>query len=187
MRFFFTGKRIFGIRPGISLGPEDFRAHPPRRQAGTGGGPSGPNGGNFVYVVTGDHGWIKVGVTSNPNARLAQLRTGSPVPIQYAFLGVTDGDAYAIESGAHATLDRYRASGEWFSCQPQMAVAAVSAAAYSAGANIASVRLEQVPQILAATAAAIAQPEKNPSRAKWWAFGIAIWVLFFILAGQPSP
>ncbi len=69
MRFFFIGPRILGIRPGISFGPSDFRkAFAPNASRSN-------MTGSFVYVIRGDHNLVKVGVSTNPNARLAQLRS----------------------------------------------------------------------------------------------------------------
>jgi hypothetical protein len=122
MRFFFMGPRILGIRPGISFGAEDFgRGRRIQR------GPAEPMTGGFVYVVRGDHNMVKVGVTTNPRARLASLRTGSAFPIDYAYLAVTPGDSgAAIEAAAHKLLDKHRCNGEWFDVQPEMAVAAIA-------------------------------------------------------------
>jgi hypothetical protein len=56
VRFFFLGPRIFGIRPGISLGASDFRkAFAPRA-------PRSNMTGSFVYVIEGAAGHHKIGV-----------------------------------------------------------------------------------------------------------------------------
>src|SRR2546423_562010 len=94
VRFWLSGPRMFGVRPGISISPNDLRPKPKptslRRAAGDN------IEGSFVYVVRGDHNMIKIGVTTNPAARLASLRTGSPFPIDFAFIGVTPGPGYDI-------------------------------------------------------------------------------------------
>ena len=77
MRLLLFGPRIFGLRTGISLGREDWaelNAQP--RSTATGIDPDH----SFVYVVKADNGWCKIGMTTNPNARLAQLRSGDVLP-----------------------------------------------------------------------------------------------------------
>src|ERR1700681_3444478 len=120
MRFFLIGPRILGIRPGISFGANELlrlSAKPKHRKPGE------PITGSFVYVIRGDHDLVKVGVTTNPTARLAQLRTASAFPIDYAYLAVTPGDSRAaIEAATHTLLDKHRCNGEWFDVAPEMAV-----------------------------------------------------------------
>lgn len=146
MRFFFTGPRIFGIRPGVSFGAGDLRGAAAPRAARSrwrhasdlnlsAPVPKAETGG-FVYVVRGDHNLIKIGVSTNPNARLATLRTASPFPISFAYVCAVQGpatEAYAIEADAHALLARQRLAGEWFDISPDMAVGAIAAAAHKAG------------------------------------------------------
>ena len=73
MRFFLGLPRILGLRTGVILGKDDiFEKRSARRP---------PQEGSFVYVVKGDHRLAKIGVTTNPNARLAALRTASGLPI----------------------------------------------------------------------------------------------------------
>ncbi len=143
MRFWISGPRIFGLRPGVSFAPKDFqqaklvRPQEPARMTG-----------GFIYVIRGDHGLLKIGISTNPSARIAQLRTASPFPLDFEYIGAMNGFGENVEREAHATLEKYRTNGEWFDCSPEMAVAAVSAAAYRLGEPIASVRQEQVPQII---------------------------------------
>lgn len=162
MRLFFLGPRILGIRPGISLGPEDLRRlnrpKADRVQA---------QQGSFIYVMKGDHGYCKIGVSRNPLDRLATLHTASPVPLSMAYVAVTPGDAYNIEALAHAALAGQRVNGEWFNCSVSQAVAAVSGAAYELGEPIqpapAGVQPAQfVGQILQIAASAPAQRERIP-------------------------
>lgn len=72
----------------------------------------------------------KVGISSNPTARLASLQAAVPFPLSFAFIGVTDGtDGGAIEREAHRLLDRCRVEGEWFDCSTEAAISAVTGAA----------------------------------------------------------
>jgi hypothetical protein len=66
MRFWLSGPRILGIRPGISFQPSDFRPRPSR-----------PRAASYIYVIKGEENNVKIGVTKKPAERLAQLRTGS--------------------------------------------------------------------------------------------------------------
>ena len=156
--FFFTGRRIFGIRPGVIFGPGDFR-RAPRVTAG------GQMEGSFVYVLRGDHNMTKIGVSTNPNARLASLRTASAFPIDFAFVGVTPGTGYDIEKRAHDMLANHRCNGEWFDVTPEMAVAAVHGAAHQLGQPIQPLKPEWVDQILKIVAAG---GNAASAKAPWW-------------------
>lgn len=127
MRFFLFGPRFMGIRPGVSFSPNDLVS---RNQA------SSQITGSFVYVLRGDHNMVKIGVTTNPAARLATLRTGSAFPIDFAFLAATPGDGFDIEQAAHAILSRQRVNGEWFDVSPEMAIAAVTGASAKLGRQL---------------------------------------------------
>jgi Meiotically up-regulated gene 113 len=47
--------------------------------------------GTYVYVIGGDHGRQKIGVSDDPRRRIGELQTGSPFPLRFAFVGQTDG------------------------------------------------------------------------------------------------
>ena len=142
MRFFLMGPRIFGIRPGVSFGAEDFRGRRTQR------GPAEPMTGSFLYVIRGDHNMVKIGVSTNPNARLASLRTASAFPIDFSYIAVTPGTGFDIEQAAHEMLKGDRCSGEWFDVPPEMAVAAIAGAAHKLGQPILPVTAEVANQIL---------------------------------------
>jgi Meiotically up-regulated gene 113 len=152
MRFYLRGPRVMGIGTGISFGPEDFRRPNTRAQ-------SSSNGGSFLYVITGDHERVKVGVSIDPNKRRAQLQTGSPFPLRIAYVAVTPGTGYDIEGEAKRTLDRYRcpdgSGDEWFNVPVEMAVAAVNAAAFERGQPLCQLTQEA----LDATLRVMALPE----------------------------
>jgi hypothetical protein len=126
MRFWLSGPRFIGIRPGVSFQPSDLRTRTPAMRSAS----------SYVYVIKDDHNNVKIGVTKNPPARLAQLRTGSSIKLDYAFLAPTSGDPYAIEQAAHAILDRYRLNGEWFDVSPELAISAVAGAAAKLGQSL---------------------------------------------------
>jgi Meiotically Up-regulated Gene 113 (MUG113) protein len=130
--------------------------------------------GSFIYVVQADNGMLKIGVSTNPSARLAQLRTASPFKLSLAYMGALRCDGYAVEAAAHETLSRHRLEGEWFNCPPEAAVAAISAAAYKLGEPIASGDPKLADEIVR-TIAAINETAGAPKRSwPWFWIGIAI-------------
>jgi hypothetical protein len=173
MRFFFIGPRILGIRPGISFRPDELfgsKASKHRKQ----NKPGEPMTGGFIYVVRGDHNMVKIGVTTNPQARLASLRTGSAFPIKYTYLAVTSGDSgAAIEGAAHQLLDKHRCNGEWFDVQPEMAVAAIAGAAHKLGHPILPVTLDISDQILSICASG-QEPKRKLQDNPFFVIGVAM-------------
>ncbi len=104
--------------------------------------------GSFVYVIEGQAGHHKIGVSRDPIQRKADLQTGSPVPLRFAYIGVTPGTGYNIEDAAHALLDAHREEGEWFSVPASIAIGATLEAASRLGEPIQQVQPEIVPQII---------------------------------------
>jgi hypothetical protein len=104
-------------------------------------------GKDFVYVISGDHGRQKIGVSNDPRQRIAQLQTGSPFPLKFEFVGLTDGNGYEIEVEAHFLLNRHKATGgdEWFMVPPEVAITAVMAAARQRGCSIRPVDPDNIP------------------------------------------
>lgn len=166
MRLRLNGPKIFGVRPTVSFGPEDFKTRmgKPGRPSE---GPAPPSIG-FIYVIRGEHGLIKVGSSTNPRARLAQLRTASPFPLEIDYLGFTRSDLYVeVEKTAHAILADHRVNLEWFDCEPDLAVAAIHRAAYRLGEHVIATHPDNTEAVLeAASRQAIAGPE-NDSGASW--------------------
>lgn len=121
MRLWFSGPRIMGVRTGISIPLNQMKA----KQKNVGQTVEG----SFVYVVRGDHNMVKIGVTTNPRARLAQIRTGSAFPVGFAMIGATPGNGYDLEEEAHRLLHARRVNGEWFDVTPEVAIGAVMSAA----------------------------------------------------------
>jgi hypothetical protein len=176
MRLFLLGPRILGIRPGISFVAEDFG-----RGRRTQRGPAEPMTGSFVYAIRGDHNMVKIGVSTNPNARLASLRTASAFPIDFSYIAVTPGTGFDIEAGAHEMLKSHRCNGEWFDVQPEMAVAAIAGAAHKLGQPILPVTAEVANQILQIAAngsgpssAGNARSDKPPSVGSSYKDGLSL-------------
>jgi hypothetical protein len=177
MRLFFRGPRIFGIRPGISFGAEDFGGTRRRTQAA-----GEPMTGSFVYVVRGDHNLVKIGVTRNPRARLASLRTASAFPVVYSYIAFTDNSGPMIEGAAHTLLERHRTNGEWFDVAPEMAVAALSAAAHNMRRPLLQVSLENADQILRVVASGGQLPPADDGYLFGGLPGIIKWPLRILVA-----
>lgn len=128
MRFFLSKRLPFGFRAGVLFNPVQLTAP---RTIRTGGSIAGLGlGVSGIYVITGAHNMCKIGISTDPELRLASLQTGSHVPLKLHYvLAVKTIDPRVIEAGAHRILDKYRLSGEWFDVTPQMAEDAVNHAA----------------------------------------------------------
>lgn len=122
MRFFISGPRLFSglIRPGVSFGLPRYASAQRNAAAAL---------GEYIYVIENQHGHVKIGISSNPSARLANLQTGSPVPISIAFKIFAGDRAFDIEQEAHIILASRRLEGEWFAASKDAAIASVYAAA----------------------------------------------------------
>lgn len=72
--------------------------------------------GSSVYFADAG-GQIKIGWSKKVSARLAQLQTGSAVPIK--LLGTTPGGR-AVERRIHERFAHLRLSGEWFIAAPEL-------------------------------------------------------------------
>jgi T5orf172 domain len=72
--------------------------------------------GSSVYFADAG-GSIKIGWSKKVSARLAQLQTGSAVPIK--LLGTMPG-GLAVERRVHARFAHLRLSGEWFTAAPEL-------------------------------------------------------------------
>ena len=119
MRFWLGGPRIGPLRAGVLFGGSAFH----------GGGRSYSGSGAFVYVIEGAHDRIKIGISADPSARVANLQTGSPFALSLAYSTWAGDRAFDVEREAHALLARQNAGGEWFACSREAAVAAINAAA----------------------------------------------------------
>lgn len=127
-----------------------------------------PNG-RYVYVIKGDHDRVKIGMTDRPMKRLAELQTGNPFALRFAFVGEVDNVASDIEVYAHDKLDAHRESGEWFNVPVEAAIAAVMGSAYHLGHAITPVDPYNLP----------AWSGKKP----WWkigASGISLAVFIYV-------
>jgi len=129
------------MRLGVILGLQDlwrfFGAKPPAVE------------GSFVYVIEAQPRLVKVGITTDPAARLAALGTASPYALRYHYLAATPGPGTNIEQGAHDFLRHHRGNGEWFHCDTSTAVTAIGLSALHLGEPILRVSPEQAATIVA--------------------------------------
>jgi hypothetical protein len=66
---------------------------------------------------------VKIGVSSDPLARLATLQTASPSRFELVYAAaIKTGDATQLEAEAHAMLARQRQTDEWFDVAPEMTI-----------------------------------------------------------------
>lgn len=124
----------------------------------------GVAGIEFVYVIQGDHGLVKIGVTTNMDARLAQLRTASAFPLRPTYALAVQIDARQIEGEVHRRLDDHRCSGEWFDCSPEVAERTINEVAADFGIPIATTDSEAFRRGLNM------QPAPDKIGAPTWAF-----------------
>ena len=73
----------------------------------------------MIYVIQagGEDGPVKIGLTYDPEKRLAELQTGNPEIL--TLLRVLEGDA-AREAEIHSMFSHLKIRGEWFHFAPRM-------------------------------------------------------------------
>lgn len=173
MRLYFMGPRMFGglLRLGVSADAREFRGRQVAASAVQ---------GCFVYVIEGEHGRVKIGISTNPSARLATLQTGSPFALRFVFIGATPGNGFDIEQAAHSMLARFRVSGEWFLTTPAVAVAAVQSAAFQIGQKLLPIDdAAAADRILRIASQAEAAPSSNTAL-NLWILAAVLWSAFIL-------
>lgn len=81
---------------------------------------------SYVYVMTGRPGAVKVGFSSDTQARRRALQAQVGHDLSVAFqLPVVARDASAVEVQAHWILRDYRVEGEWFAVTARAAASAI--------------------------------------------------------------
>jgi hypothetical protein len=186
MRFFFTGPRILGIRPGISFGASDFRRLTrPRRDVA-----ASQMTGSFVYVISNGIGGHKIGSSTDPIQRISSLQTGSAHELKFAYIGVTPGTGFNVEHAAHDLLDQHRIHNEWFNVPASIAVGAVIGVPQRLGEPIQQVSPQMVPQIIYQANQPDPAAPSGWRRIGRWTLGILlcilaalIWIAIFV----PEP
>jgi hypothetical protein len=141
-----------------------------------------PDGGIYVYVISGEHGRFKIGASDYPPRRLRELQTGSPFKLNLEFVGATEGFAYKIEAEAHFMLHQHRVEGEWFVVPLEVATSAVMAAAYRLGHTVKPIDPDQVPWPSAPTSAPrVVRSRDVPMWGQWTTFGLAMVAFFAVI------
>lgn len=74
---------------------------------------------DYIYIIGNDQGYIKVGVSKNPNKRVKQLSTGNEHKLTLLFteeFDCTRKHLLHIEKEIHRTLSHIaiKCQGEWF-------------------------------------------------------------------------
>ena len=166
-RIWFSGPRMGPVRPGVSfgLGPRQQRQRPRDPE---------PASGQSVYVIEGSHGAVKIGISSDPEARRKTLQTGAPHHLFLAFSVYAGDAAFDVEQEAHTLLDAHRMPGEWFAVSKEIAIATV----YGAAARL-GVSLGEEPEA-----------ERAPPReinVTLWAIGLLFAAGFFMKAFHINP
>lgn len=88
---------------------------------------SNPLGDAWIYVFSAAHG-VKVGVTRGPVEKRRhglELTVGLPITFEGAW-ECRDRNLHMVEAAAFERLAEHRLLGEWFSCSPAAACAAVA-------------------------------------------------------------
>lgn len=74
-----------------------------------------------VYVIEADNGHVKIGISRNPQNRLAQLQTATSLQLSLAHVEQTE-RASELEQATHTVLASKRLIGEWFNASVAEAV-----------------------------------------------------------------
>lgn len=87
--------------------------------------------GVYIIKMYDDEGTVfskcKIGLTSDPIARLNTIQACNPFKIKYAWIEHMDSRRHAqtFEATMHQYLDKRRIHGEWFNIHPQDAIEAI--------------------------------------------------------------
>ena len=81
-----------------------------------------------VYVIKCATGLAKIGVATDPSARLKSLQSATGRHLTLVHSSGARADAYAVEGLAHRKLREHRERGEWFAVCAAEAVAAINSA-----------------------------------------------------------
>lgn len=71
---------------------------------------------HYVYFIREAEGSTKIGVSNNPDARLATMQTGNPrtLTIEARLGPFGRAEAYSVERRMHRVFRRWHVRGEWF-------------------------------------------------------------------------
>lgn len=83
----------------------------------------------FIYVIGASKGALKIGVATDPQARLKGLQDGNPLFLSIKYTAnFNEVEAFIVEGATHEILADRRARGEWFNISLRQAVTAIQQA-----------------------------------------------------------
>jgi hypothetical protein len=77
-----------------------------------------------IYVISVNRMLVKVGRSQDPDARLRGLQTASSAPLTLEYAREIT-SAARVEREVHQLLAPWHKTGEWFACDPDLAVMAI--------------------------------------------------------------
>jgi hypothetical protein len=124
----------------------------------------------YVYVIGPVSGLQKIGMATDPRARLATLQTASPLDLMiHVAIAVPFGDAPDVEHQAHRLLGKMCVRNEWFEATPAEALFAI----YTAALPWMERRTMSGPQVIRATGFGPGLPAAAASTpVKWPPYGV---------------
>ena len=138
----FEGSKIRAVRPGEV---EAVAAAPRAKKDSLVPDLAIPATIGFILVIRSEQGLLKLEATSNPAAAFARMCKRASFRLEVAFLCFIRADAYRqVEAAARTALERHRVNSGWVDCAPEVAVAAVRAAAKSLDRKVVQTSLEEV-------------------------------------------
>lgn len=183
MRLWFSGPRILGIRPGISISPDElFGKRRARNNI-----PAAISESSFVYVIKDEAGRVKIGSSNDPSRRLKELQTGHPERLTLEFIGASTIDGAVIERMAHNVLHNYRINNEWFSISTAYAISAIYGVAAKHEAKIKQITEMEAQQVMRIMSGLEAMPERRkPQTALFIAALVVLIVLVLLIVAAPA-
>ena len=82
---------------------------------------------DYIYIISNDQGYIKVGVSKHPTKRLSQLQTGNEHSLSLVFIeefNCARNHLLKIEEQIHRTISLSAEDhrGEWFKLDPSKTI-----------------------------------------------------------------
>jgi hypothetical protein len=100
-----------------------------------------------IYVIRSEAGPIKIGLSSDPRARLYNFQVASHQPLFLDYTAmVVAGDARRLESYTHEILKDYSTGGEWFAVSCDQAIDAIFSSAETVGCILDATGLRGAPR-----------------------------------------
>lgn len=91
--------------------------------------PRAENGWQYLYLISAHSGPVKIGITADPEQRLADLQTGNPRPLSLKQLYLLPTESAAkLERTVLQNNRKFRLCGEWFDLSVDELVALIAQA-----------------------------------------------------------